>query len=777
MVPVLSPPLPSEAFVHRFPTPLAAAWRNTELTRTPGERRQHVIAAGDVAIRLLVAVLKADCDRAPNTLDDVEKAFARLTMGSFGAWADAVTVLCKALRALGGGVTGPLVDAWLDSSGRAGPAQLAFRDIVPLRNAAVHKGPALSEEAERKLEATQRAAVVAFLEALEPLADLLLFRVGAASSRRDGSLEGPWTVYRGTDEVVVPRTVSWAGHIDERTLHVWLPQAQHVLVVEPYIRVSPVASLNMDGIHVLSGLDRRGRLELRHDRSGSEQTLPYPAPLEGHASAVVIRSGLSRETGSMPALNGRVVGGRYELRSRLERGSVCDVWEGKDLKLGRSVAVKLLRDDVEPTADLAHRFDRESEVLARLDHPNIVRVLDHVHESDGRSALVLELVAGGSLRQKPGPNAVRDVIAWIRGALMGLEHAHAAGVVHRDLRPDNILLGVDGVTRLADFDLASMPLAGGAAGQTRTRLGVVGYLAPELLRGTPVSPASDIYALGATWDELLHGELRSQAEFGAGLDDDLRDIITEMTHDKPALRPTAAQLLERLPSRRRRAGATAPQPVISAPSSGRRWFPWFVGAVMTCFVAVVAWAIGSRYVGVEEPAVPRAALLEAVPVAQAEPARRSDETEAPSAAASARTVPSIPEVPSEPASPPTDGTLESPTAAPPPEPMPTQTQEQAGLNDAAMAVVPMADKALSPPPLPVMPRVEATPLGPWYGVLAGRRQPYELGKGPFFDDVEWAAPANECARACLPPSISRPCPAPADHVSRCVADCLPTNQD
>ncbi len=122
--------LPSESFIHRLPTPLAAAWRNTELTRAPAERQAHVIAAADVAVRLLVAILKSECDRGERTAKDVSGVFEKLVQASWGRWGDAVTAFAKALRARGDAVTSSLVDVWLSRGGGAGPAQIAFRDLL-----------------------------------------------------------------------------------------------------------------------------------------------------------------------------------------------------------------------------------------------------------------------------------------------------------------------------------------------------------------------------------------------------------------------------------------------------------------------------------------------------------------------------------------------------------------------------------------------------------------------------------------------------------------------
>jgi tetratricopeptide (TPR) repeat protein len=208
--------------------------------------------------------------------------------------------------------------------------------------------------------------------------------------------------------------------------------------------------------------------------------------------------------------------GRYELREPLGRGGMGVVYRARDATLGRDVAVKLI-DVATPAA--AVRALREARALAALAHPNVVAIHD-AGEHDGGVYLTMELVAGRSLSAwlAEAPRATADVLAVIADAARGLAAAHRAGLVHRDVKPSNILVGDDGRTRIADFGLArdadaaaatTAPPAreplGAAVTATRHLVGTPAYMAPEQLRGEPADARTDQFALAQTTWEALAG--------------------------------------------------------------------------------------------------------------------------------------------------------------------------------------------------------------------------------------------------------------------------------
>jgi serine/threonine protein kinase len=177
----------------------------------------------------------------------------------------------------------------------------------------------------------------------------------------------------------------------------------------------------------------------------------------------------------------------------------------RDTVLDRPVAVKLLTEEARGDPGLRARFLREGRLAAGLAHQNVVRVFD-TGEDGGTPYLVMEYVEGRSLAEvrTDGPLPPEDVASLGRQASAGLAHAHNAGIVHRDVKPQNLLLQEDGVLKVADFGIAR-----GSSGATitvaGTLLGTAGYMAPELVAGAPATVASDLYALGAVLYELLAG--------------------------------------------------------------------------------------------------------------------------------------------------------------------------------------------------------------------------------------------------------------------------------
>ncbi|MGW1076209.1 protein kinase domain-containing protein [Streptomyces sp. NPDC002537] len=202
-----------------------------------------------------------------------------------------------------------------------------------------------------------------------------------------------------------------------------------------------------------------------------------------------------------------LVADRYRLGELLGRGGMGEVWEARDEVLGRQVAVKLLLGD-EGDDSAASRFQLEARTAARLNHPQVVAVYDF-GSWDGRFYLVMELVRGPSLAQElsaRGPLAPDRVARIAAQAAAGLAAAHRQGVVHRDVKPGNLMLDADGTLKIGDFGIARFVDETSAA---LTRVGqIVGtstYLAPERCLGRVAGPASDVYALGCVLYQLLIG--------------------------------------------------------------------------------------------------------------------------------------------------------------------------------------------------------------------------------------------------------------------------------
>jgi tetratricopeptide (TPR) repeat protein len=199
---------------------------------------------------------------------------------------------------------------------------------------------------------------------------------------------------------------------------------------------------------------------------------------------------------------------RYRDPQHLARGGMGDVYRATDAQLGRTVAIKVLADRYADDESVRERFKREALAAARLSgSPNTVTIFD-VGESDGHPYIVMELLEGGTLEDRlkaGGAQDPADVIRWLDQAAGALDSAHAAGIVHRDVKPGNLLLNDRGEVSVADFGVASA-VGLDSMTMTGTVLGTAGYLAPEQAKGERATAASDRYALGVVAYELLTGE-------------------------------------------------------------------------------------------------------------------------------------------------------------------------------------------------------------------------------------------------------------------------------
>ncbi len=200
--------------------------------------------------------------------------------------------------------------------------------------------------------------------------------------------------------------------------------------------------------------------------------------------------------------------GKCRLRGLIGRGGMGNVYLAEHLFLKRKVAIKVLSRDLSAIPEEVERFEREAVSAAKLDHPNIVRIHD-VDEEGGRPYIVMEFVEGQDLedrlRRAKGPLPVREAARVAREVARALDHAHAAGVIHLDVTPGNILLGRDGRVKITDFGLAT-EVNRSAMNEDGTVLGTPFYVSPEQAQGLPADARSDIYSLGACLFVMLTGE-------------------------------------------------------------------------------------------------------------------------------------------------------------------------------------------------------------------------------------------------------------------------------
>jgi serine/threonine protein kinase len=210
---------------------------------------------------------------------------------------------------------------------------------------------------------------------------------------------------------------------------------------------------------------------------------------------------------------GDVIAGRYELVELIGRGGMSSVWKAHDRLLDRTIAIKLLHEQFTQDEEYVERFRREARSVAQLSHPNIVTVIDR-GEDEGRQYIVFEYVEGENLKQlieRSGPLPVRDALLLTLQMARALGFAHERGLIHRDVKPQNVLLNEDGQPKMTDFGIArSVDVEGVTV--TGTVLGTSEYIAPEQARGQRVDALTDVYSLGVLLYELLAGRVPFQGE-------------------------------------------------------------------------------------------------------------------------------------------------------------------------------------------------------------------------------------------------------------------------
>jgi serine/threonine protein kinase len=296
--------------------------------------------------------------------------------------------------------------------------------------------------------------------------------------------------------------------------------------------------------------------------------------------------------------------GSYEIIDKLGEGGMGEVWRGRDERLNRSVAVKILPADIAGDPSRRSRFEQEARALGALSHPNIVAVYD-VGQDSGRSYIVSELVDGESLRAviDRGPLPVRRVVDYAVQMADALAAAHELGIVHLDFKPENVMLTRAGRVKVLDFGLAKQSAAPTgdktatiALTEPGVVMGTVGYMSPEQIRGEAVDARTDIFGFGCVLYEMITG----RRVFRAGSSvDTMHSILHEDPPEfeagaslPPALGAIARRCIEKRPDQRFQSaadfafalrgiggsGPSADHPQIAGPSISRRMWPALIAA-------------------------------------------------------------------------------------------------------------------------------------------------------------------------------------------------------
>ena len=210
---------------------------------------------------------------------------------------------------------------------------------------------------------------------------------------------------------------------------------------------------------------------------------------------------------------GEVFDGRYKINRTIGVGGMAIVYEATDLTSNRTVAIKMLKDSISDNPQALRRFINESKAVAMLNHQNIVKILD-ISVKTEHKFIVMEYIKGITLRDYMNEKHVlnwREALGFITQILLALDHAHMKGVIHRDIKPQNIMVMEGGVIKVADFGIAKIPNA-----ETVTMIdhavGTIYYISPEQAKGKKIDARSDLYSLGVMFYEMVTGKLPFVAE-------------------------------------------------------------------------------------------------------------------------------------------------------------------------------------------------------------------------------------------------------------------------
>lgn len=211
----------------------------------------------------------------------------------------------------------------------------------------------------------------------------------------------------------------------------------------------------------------------------------------------------------MPIKIGSVIDERYRVTARIGHGGMAEVYEATDFITKKRIAIKLIREDVMQNPINLRRFQNEATIAASLDHPNIVKVYNH-GTYEGVPYIANEYVAGQNLKDVLDFRSslpIQEAVGIMIQLTSALQYAHDHNIIHRDVKPQNIFYLTDGTIKLGDFGISEVRTMSVNKGKPKEIIGSVHYLAPEISRGLPASPQSDVYAAGITFFELITGRV------------------------------------------------------------------------------------------------------------------------------------------------------------------------------------------------------------------------------------------------------------------------------
>ncbi len=562
-----SPRLLDTRLTNALPYPIAAAWAAVRRADSEAGRRTRILAAHDVLLRTLSALIAADAVRAPLPAGLLSE------FGEFGRRGDGGTArFLRALTEQLAARSGPapfLREAaqwFLDdpTPNIETPNRLA-RELVDLRNRRAHHDAAPDGEAAARAEnAGLGDRMRALLASLGWLTGYRLVRVvrQQPAEAAPHAVSGRIQLFVGRDALPEIVPAEWEADPPLLSDRVYLvnPQADALLDLYPFLQVVDDAPDRQARLYLWKEAGRKGDVRVRHDDLDLSvwtrprlrgRELPFAEWLRAAAGSARLHSLRDRAGTLRPverlagAPGGQRLAERYTVVDRVGAGGMGEVYHVTDAQTQAELALKLIRADVSRDPVLRERFVREAQVAQTLRHEHLLPVYDHGVLPDGSLYLTMPLIRGGNLAEQiqPGGRSWDAVLGFAAPILEGLAYLHERGVVHRDVKPANLLLDESGSVFVADFGIARRA---GDAQLTLTgeAMGTGAYAAPEQRAGHPVDGRADVYALAVVLHELVTGRLPLDrpgeslpGPFGAWL----RTLAAPVTE-----RPGAAEALRRL---------------------------------------------------------------------------------------------------------------------------------------------------------------------------------------------------------------------------------------
>src|SRR5258708_4992740 len=261
----------------------------------------------------------------------------------------------------------------------------------------------------------------------------------------------------------------------------------------------------------------------------------------------------------MSIMVGTTLSGRYRLEARIGSGGMSTVYRALDETLQRQVAIKLMNREVASDSDLLERFRREARAVAQLSHPHIVGVID-AGEDEGRPYIVFEYVEGETLKERirrVGRLPIAEAVAYAIEIARALGAANARHLVHRDVKPQNVLIDEEGSAKVTDFGIARTLEEEGLTADGRV-IGTTDYVSPEQALGQPVTGQSDLYSLGIVLYEMLVGEVPYKGENQVAVAmKHVREVLPDVQSQRPEVSAALAAVVDRATAKRQQDRNTA----------------------------------------------------------------------------------------------------------------------------------------------------------------------------------------------------------------------------